>query len=94
MVKWQDPKTGVWYQVMDSPQREGNYLESTASSMFAYALLKAARKGYADAKYREAGEKAYKGIVDNFIKVNPDLTISLTDCCSVVSLGPGVSPLC
>ncbi len=92
VVKWQDPATGLWYQVMDTPDGEGNYLESTASSMFAYALLKAARKGYADASYREAGEKAYKGIVDHFIKVNPDLTISLTDCCSVAGLGPGLSP--
>ena len=92
VVKWQDPATGLWYQVMDTPDGEGNYLESTASSMFAYALLKAARKGYADASYRQAGEKAYNGIVDRFIKVNPDETISLTDCCVVAGLGPGMSP--
>ncbi len=46
VIKWQDKKTDVWYQVMDSPTRKGNYLESTASSMFAYSLLKAARKGW------------------------------------------------
>lgn len=92
VVKWQDPKTGLWYQVMDTPDGEGNYLESTVSSMMAYALLKAARKGYADPKYRAAGEKAYNGIVEHFIKLNPDMTISLTDCCAVAGLGPGVSP--
>ncbi|MCM1077187.1 MAG: glycoside hydrolase family 88 protein [Bacteroides sp.] len=92
VVKWQDPKTGLWYQVMDSPGREGNYLESTCSSMFAYSLLKAARKGYVDDSYRQAGIKAFEGIVDNFIKVNPDGTVSLTDCCAVAGLGPGVSP--
>lgn len=92
VVKWQDPKSGVWYQVMDSPDRKGNYLESTASSMFAYSMLKAARKGYADKKYLEIGKRAYKGVVDNFIKVNEDGTISLTDCCVVAGLGPGVSP--
>lgn len=91
VIKWQDPKTGVWYQVMDSPEREGNYLESTCSSMFAYALLKAYRKGYLGAKYRDAGIKAYQGIIDNFIKIHPDNTISLTDCCAVAGLGPGVS---
>ena len=26
ILKWQDKKSGVWYQVMDSPKREGNYL--------------------------------------------------------------------
>lgn len=92
VIKWQDPKTGVWYQVMDSPKREGNYLESTASAMFAYSLLKAARKGWVGQSYRDAGIKAYKGILKQFIKENPDGTISLTDCCAVAGLGPGMSP--
>lgn len=91
VIKWQDKKTGVWYQVMDSPEREGNYLESTCSSMFAYALLKAYRKGYLGEKYRDAGIKAYKGIINNFIRVNADKTISLTQCCAVAGLGPGIS---
>lgn len=92
ILKWQDKKSGVWYQVMDSPKREGNYLESTCSSMFAYALLKAYRKGYVSEKYKDAGIKAYKGIIKNFIKVHPDKTISLTNCCSVAGLGPAATP--
>jgi polygalacturonase/rhamnogalacturonyl hydrolase YesR len=92
VIKWQDKSTGVWYQVMDQPGREGNYLESTCSSMFAYALLKAYRKGYLGTKYREAGIKAYRGIINNFIRVNDDKTISLTNCCAVAGLGPGISP--
>ena len=91
IIKWQDKQTGLWYQVMDSPEREGNYLESTCSSMFAYVLLKAYRMGYLGEKYRDAGIKAYKGIIKNFIKVNPDKTISLTRCCEVAGLGPGLS---
>ena len=91
ILKWQDKKTGVWYQVMDSPDREGNYLESTCSAMFTYALLKAYRKGYVGEKYRDAGIKAYKGMIQNFIKVNPDKTISLTNCCSVAGLGPAAT---
>ena len=91
VIKWQDKKSGVWYQVMDSPTGEGNYFEATCSSMFAYSLLKAYRKGYLGAKYRDAGIKAYKGIINKFIKVNPDKTISLTNCCAVAGLGPGVS---
>ena len=92
IIKWQDKKTGVWYQVMDAPGREGNYLESTCSAMFTYALLKAYRKGYVGTKYRDAGIKAYRGIINNFIKVNDDKTISLTQCCAVAGLGPGISP--
>ena len=91
VIKWQDKKSGVWYQVMDSPERDGNYLEATCSSMFAYALLKAYRKGYVGAKYRDAGIRAYRGIINRFVKVNPDKTISLTQCCAVAGLGPGMS---
>ena len=91
VIKWQDKESGLWYQVMDQPGREGNYLESTCSSMFAYVLLKAARKGYVGQKYRDAGIKAYNGIIKNFIRINPDKTISLTNCCSVAGLGPGMS---
>jgi rhamnogalacturonyl hydrolase YesR len=91
IIKWQDKDSGVWYQVMDEPGREGNYLEATCSSMFAYVLLKAYNKGYLGTKYRDAGIKAYQGIIKNFIRVNADKTISLTKCCEVAGLGPGVS---
>ena len=91
IIKWQDQESGVWYQVMDEPGREGNYLEATCSSMFAYVMLKAYNKGYLGTKYRDAGVKAYQGIIKNFIRVNADQTISLTKCCEVAGLGPGVS---
>lgn len=93
VVKYQDKKTGLWYQVMDEGNKSGNYLEATCSSMFAYALLKGYRLGYLkDAKFLEAGKKAYKGIIDNLIRVNSDSTISLTRCCAVAGLGPNKNP--
>ena len=92
VVRWQDAGSGLWYQVMDSPGREGNYLESSCSSMFAYALLKATNRGWLGDRYREAGLKAYEGIVRRFVRVNPDHTILLTGGCSVAGLGPGSSP--
>ena len=92
VIKWQDAKTGTWYQVMDSPEREGNYLESTCTAMFAYVLLKAYNKGYLGEQYRDAGIKAYKGLIKNMIRVNTDKTISLTNCCSVAGLGPAATP--
>ncbi|MCI7257086.1 MAG: glycoside hydrolase family 88 protein [Prevotella sp.] len=91
VIKWQDKETGLWYQVMDQPGRKGNYLESTCSSMFAYVLMKATNKGYLGDKYFLAGKKAYQGILKNFIRVNADKTISLTNCCAVAGLGPGMS---
>ena len=91
VVKYQDKKTGVWYDVLDV-KSDKNYLESTASSMFAYVLLKGYRKGYLSEEYLKAGVKAYNGILKQFIKVNADKTISMTRCCAVSGLGPGPGP--
>lgn len=92
IVKYQDPKSGVWYQVMDEPGKKGNYLEATASSMFVYNMLKAVRLGLLDQSYLAPAKKGYEGIVETFIKENPDGTISLTNCCAVAGLGPEKSP--
>lgn len=91
VIAYQDAKSGVWYDVLDVKDPH-NYLESTASCMFAYCMLKGARLGYLDNTFLEAGLKAWDGIITNFIKVNPDKTISLTDCCSVSGLGPESNP--
>lgn len=91
VVQYQDKKSGVWYDVLDveSPK---NYLESTASCMFAYVLLKGSRMDWLDTDFNEAGKRAYEGILKRFIRVNEDRTITLTDCCSVSGLGPGKGP--
>lgn len=91
VVKYQDKKTGVWYDVLDVKDPR-NYLEATASSMFTYCLLKGYRLGYLDESFKDAGVKGYNGILKQFIKVNPDKTISLTRCCEVSGLGPGYNP--
>ena len=87
LLEYRDPQSGVWYQVIDSPGREGNYLESSCSSMFAYAFLKGARLGYLPAKFKQEGESAYHAVVKNFIKTHEDGTVSLTDGCAVAGLG-------
>ena len=86
-VKYQDPKTGLWYQVMDQAAQKDNYLEATCSSMFAYTLLKATRKGYIGIEYKSIGVKAYQGIIENLILENSNGTINLTKCCGVAGLG-------
>lgn len=83
----QDPKTGLWYQVLDLGNKEGNYLESSCSCMFVYSLLKASRLNYIDKRYRLVAEKGYDGILKNFIKENVDETISIKSVCSVAGLG-------
>ena len=87
VVRVQDPVTGLWYQVLDQPNREGNYHEASASSMFTYMLAKAVRKGYIDASYRAAAERAYNGILRTFVKTDADGMISLHGINEVAGLG-------
>ncbi|MEB2786358.1 glycoside hydrolase family 88/105 protein [Algoriphagus persicinus] len=78
---------GVWYQVVDQGSREGNYLESSASAMFTYFLLKGAEKGYLDQQDLAAGKKAYEGMLAEFVREDADGGISLTNVCGVAGLG-------
>ncbi len=87
IVKFQDADSHVWYQVLDQGDREGNYLESTCSTMFVYSFLKGVRMGYLDEKYLSIGQTAYQGILDTFIQHNDDGSLSITNCCSVAGLG-------
>ena len=86
LPKYADPGTGMWYQVLDSPGREGNYLEATCSAMFTFAYLRAAREGYAVPA--SVNPKAlYEQLVAKFIREDADGTLNLTDCCAVAGLG-------
>ncbi len=87
LVKFQDKKTGMWYQVTDQMNKAGNYVESSASAMFIYSWVKGAQKGYLDKSFLTKGTKAYDQFVKRFIKQNNDGTISVTDACSVAGLG-------
>ena len=87
IVKYQDEKTGTWYQVLNLPEREGNYLEATGTSMFTYTLAKGVNKGYLPKQYLDNANKAFEGILDTFITVEDNGVVSLNKCCGVAGLG-------
>jgi unsaturated rhamnogalacturonyl hydrolase len=85
--KYQDPKSGVWYQILNMPTGKGNYLEASASCMFVYALAKGVRQGYIPATYKAVAQKAYQGIIKQFISVDADGQTNLNGTVSVAGLG-------
>ncbi len=87
LPKWADPESGVWYQVLDQPGREGNYLEATCSAMFSYTFLKGVRMGYLDAELLPYAQKLYADLVKEFVSADEQGRISLEKCCSVGGLG-------
>jgi unsaturated rhamnogalacturonyl hydrolase len=86
LAKFQD-KSGLWYQVTDKGGSEGNYLESSGSSMFAYAMAKGVNKGYLPKKYKTIANKAFDGLTTQLIKTADDGEITITQACAVAGLG-------
>jgi unsaturated rhamnogalacturonyl hydrolase len=86
LSKFQD-ESGIWYQVTDMGGKEGNYLESTGTSMFAYALAKGVNKGYLPEIYKDVANKAFNGLTRDLIAVAEDGEITITQACAVAGLG-------
>ncbi|MDY0903906.1 glycoside hydrolase family 88 protein [Pedobacter sp. CFBP9032] len=86
-VKYQDAKSGVWFDIVDLASRKGNYLESSASSMFVYGLAKGVRKGWLPQSFTAAANKGYAGLKKEFIEKAGDERVNLTRTVSVSGLG-------
>ncbi len=65
ILPFADPETGLYYQVVDRAEAEGNYQESSGSAMIAYAMLKGARLGILPETFAEKGRKTFEGLVEH-----------------------------
>ncbi|MGG9963059.1 glycoside hydrolase family 88/105 protein [Ferruginibacter sp. SUN106] len=87
LIKFQDAKEGVWWQVTDKANKELNYLESSSSAMFVYALSKAVNKNYISKSFVPAITKAYNGVIKNFVVVDKDGNVHYTKAVAGAGLG-------
>ena len=85
--RFADEATGMYWQVVDQPGREGNYLESSGSAMIAYAMLKGARLGILPKAYAAQGKKTFDGLVSTCMTFQ-DGQLCLDHICLVAGLGP------
>jgi unsaturated rhamnogalacturonyl hydrolase len=86
VARYQDPKTGLWYDVINRAGEKGNYLESSAACMFVYTLAKGVRMGYLPQTYSANAQRGYKGILAQFVKVDSK-DVSLTSTVKGSGLG-------
>lgn len=86
VAKYQD-KSGLWYQVTDAGNKEGNYLEASGSEMFVYAFAKGANKGYLPLSYKKLAVKGFNAITQKLITVDEDGEIHITQVCASAGLG-------
>ena len=87
IAKYQEPSSGLWYQVMDKAAEKGNYLESSAACMFVYALAKGVRKGYLPKNYLKTASDGYRGILKQFVKSDTAGRFNLEGTVAVAGLG-------
>lgn len=82
--------SGLWPQVLDAPDLDGNYEETSASAMFAYALLGAECLDV-DPKEQQrlalAGRKTVDALAQTRL-VEKDGETQFTGICQVAGLGP------
>jgi unsaturated rhamnogalacturonyl hydrolase len=86
VTKVQDPKSGLWWDVLNFPNRKGNYEEASASCMFVYTFAKAVRLGYLPPSYLNVAKKGNAGITKKFV-TNVHGQTKLNGTVSVSGLG-------
>lgn len=82
-----DPETGLWFQILDLPDRAGNYLEASCAAMFCYSFAKGANKGYLDESYLKIADTTFSSILNIHTEIDEDGLISLYNTCSGAGLG-------
>jgi unsaturated rhamnogalacturonyl hydrolase len=87
VIRYQDKRTGLWYQVLDRPGAPGNYFESSAACMFTYAIQKGVRLGYLPEQYSENASRAWQGILSRFVQTDTNGSVAITSIVKAIGLG-------
>lgn len=108
IAKRQDSKTGGWYQVMDKdasftassynsnwsgkPASVTNYIETSATAIFAAAYFKAVRLGLLSTSpydYKTIAKNAFEGLVNNYTYLDNNGDMQIWGSCRSAGLGGG-----
>lgn len=88
LLSYQDPETKLFYQLTALSDVPGNYLETSASAMIAYSLMKGYRLGMLkDISFLTAGEEILLNLEKQKLRLNHG-QLELIDICAGAGLGP------
>ena len=68
VAKYQDPVTGRWFQVVDMGTNAQDWVETSCSSMYSYAIWWAYQHGLLDASYAAVATKGFNGVMQMVTK--------------------------
>ncbi|MEK5642361.1 MULTISPECIES: glycoside hydrolase family 88/105 protein [Paenibacillus] len=86
LPKYQDPDSGLWYQVVDKGDRPDNWLESSCTALYVHAIAKAVRFGYLDESYLAYAWKGYQGVIDT-LKFDENGRVIIGQICIGTGIG-------
>ena len=86
LIRYQDPYTGLWYQVIDRGTKADNWHETSSSAMFCYAFARAVHQGYLPKKFLQSAEKSFKGLCDHHVYFDEQGLLYLTGTVKVGTL--------
>ncbi|MBD8070606.1 glycoside hydrolase family 105 protein [Bacillus sp. PS06] len=64
LVKFQDPRSHMWYQVVDKKEDPENWLETSCSALFCYTIARAVNAGHVDESYKKYAINGYQGLLE------------------------------
>lgn len=91
VMKYQDPKTGLWFQVINKGYEPRNWHETSASAMFAYAFAKGHNNGILDKTYLAAAQKAFETLKKDYIFFDDNGRLYMDGIVKVGSLNTQIS---
>lgn len=91
VARYQDPSTSLWYQVVNKAGQPGNWVETSASAMFAYAFAKGYRKGHLEKTYYDRARKAFDAMITSHCYFDDNGNLYLNQTVKVGTLNPKVS---
>ena len=86
MAKYQDPKTGRWFQVVDKGSTAGNWTETSCSAMYTYVIDKSVKNGWVAASYHANAVKGYNGVLAEVSKEANGL-VDIANICEGTDVG-------
>jgi len=86
LIRYQDSASGLWYQVVDQGHRSDNWLETSCTCLFVYAIAKSIRQGIVGAECLDAVKRGYDGLIRR-LKQDEQGRWVLPDICIGTSAG-------
>lgn len=84
ILDYRDKNIKKWYQIVNRGNDPDNWIETSCSCLFTYAIAKGVNEGYLEESYKDIAYECFDGII-NDIKIN-DGKIVIEDIC----IGTGV----